>query len=70
MSLDSLDPTFTRNVPCGKNFFVLDMIILHALCLFRLFFFDFFFQFLHEATTKISNQRRNRGPTLTLDVQL
>ena len=70
MSLDSLDPTFTQDVPCVKEFFVLDMIVLHVLCLFRLFYFIFFFQFLHETTTKISNQRRNRGPTLTLDVHL
>lgn len=69
MSLDSLDPTFTQDVRCVKEFFVLDMIVLHVLCLFRLFYL-IFFQFLHEATTKISNQRRNRGPTLTLDVQL
>ena len=70
MLLDSLDPTFTQDVPCLKEFFVLDMIILHALCLFRLFYLSFFFQFLHEVTTKISNQRRNRGPTLALNVQL
>lgn len=42
MSLDSLDPTFTQDVPCVKEFFVLDMIVLHVLCLFRLFDLIFF----------------------------
>ena len=28
----------TQDVPCVKEFFVLDMIVLHALCLFRLFY--------------------------------
>ena len=70
MSLDSLDPTFTQDVPCVKEFFVLDMIVFACFMFISFILFDFFFQFLHETTTKISNQRRNRGPTLTLDVQL
>ena len=70
MSLDSLDPTFTQDVPCVKEFFCTRYDYFACFMFISFIFFDFFFQFLHEATTKISNQRRNRGPTLTLHVQL
>ena len=52
MSLDSLDPTFTQDVPCVKEFFVLDMIVLHVLCLFRLFDLIFFFNFCTKPQRK------------------
>ena len=65
MSLYSLDPTFTHDVPCVEEYdcFACSMFISFIL-------FYFIFQFLLEATTKISNQRRNREPNLNLDVQM